>query len=231
MDYVEILRDWTGCMSKVRVETFCCVKNIWATSRQNQQTDLHPEKTQISLGICPVWSETSLCAQWVAKDPSILRADSEDSDQTGRMPRLIRVFTGRTVILLILSWGSSFHEWILYHWIPVWIQTLLRYVVVLAMSWRTTKPMKLCAPGNDSDQPVHLRSLIKVFAECCMDSKEPSILSCRQRKILIRLCGWADWSEFSLVTCHFVCFAVLWLVLYEPCHDLWPGWTQISLLD
>ena len=39
-------------------------------------------KTQISLGIRPVWSESSLCAQWVAKDPSFLHADSEDSDQT-----------------------------------------------------------------------------------------------------------------------------------------------------
>ena len=28
------------------------------------------------------------CAQWVAKDPMSLHADSEDSDQTGRMPRL-----------------------------------------------------------------------------------------------------------------------------------------------
>ena len=30
-------------------------------------------------------------------------APSEDSDQPGRMPRLIRVFAGRTVILLVLS--------------------------------------------------------------------------------------------------------------------------------
>ena len=35
-------------------------------------------------------------------------AHSEDSDQTGRMPRLIWVFAGRTVILLVLSWGGSF---------------------------------------------------------------------------------------------------------------------------
>ena len=36
-------------------------------------------------------SDQSLrCAlNWVAKDPSFLQADSEDSDQTGRMPRLI----------------------------------------------------------------------------------------------------------------------------------------------
>ena len=33
---------------------------------------------------------------WVAKDPSFLHADSEDSDQTGRMSRLIWVFAGRT---------------------------------------------------------------------------------------------------------------------------------------
>ena len=36
------------------------------------------------------------CTQWVAKDPRFLHADSEDSDQTGRMPRLIWVFAGHT---------------------------------------------------------------------------------------------------------------------------------------
>ena len=58
-----------------------------------------PAKTQISLGIRPVWSESSLCARGVAKDPMFLHADSEDSDQTGRIPRLIWVFAGRTVTL------------------------------------------------------------------------------------------------------------------------------------
>ena len=46
-------------------------------------------------------------AQWVAKDPFFLHADSEDSDLTGRMPRLIWVFTGRTLILLVLSCRGS----------------------------------------------------------------------------------------------------------------------------
>ena len=55
-----------------------------------------PAKTQISLGILPVWSKSSLCAQWVAKDPGFLHTDSEDSGQTGRMPRLIWVFAGHT---------------------------------------------------------------------------------------------------------------------------------------
>ena len=72
---------------------------------------VRPAKTQISLGIRPVWSESLLCAQWVAKDPSFLHADSKDSDQTRRMPRLILVFAGRTLILLVLSWGSSHYSW------------------------------------------------------------------------------------------------------------------------
>ena len=40
--------------------------------------DVRTAKTQISLGIYPVLSESSPCAQWVAKDPSFLHADSED---------------------------------------------------------------------------------------------------------------------------------------------------------
>ena len=35
---------------------------IWATAWQNQQNDVRPVKTQISLGIRPGWSESSLSA-------------------------------------------------------------------------------------------------------------------------------------------------------------------------
>ena len=44
----------------------------------------------------------------VAKDPRFLHVDSEDSDQTGWMSRLILVFAGRTVIVLVLSYVGSF---------------------------------------------------------------------------------------------------------------------------
>ena len=49
-------------------------------------------KTQISLGIRPVWSVPFLWVAKVAKHPCFLHVDSEDSEQTGRMPRLICVF-------------------------------------------------------------------------------------------------------------------------------------------
>ena len=54
---------------------------------------VHPAKTQISLGIRPVWP----AGVWlIANDQRLLHADSEDSDQTGRMPWLIWVVAGRT---------------------------------------------------------------------------------------------------------------------------------------
>ena len=73
----------------------CSIKNEPPHDKTNKMT-VRPAKTQISLDIHPVWSESSLCAQWVAKDTSFLHADSEDSDQTGRTTRLIWVFTGCT---------------------------------------------------------------------------------------------------------------------------------------
>ena len=72
--------------------------------KTNKMT-VRPAKIQ---QIRPDWSESSLYAQLVAKDPIFLHADSEDSDQTGRMPRLIWVFAGRTAILLVLSRGGSY---------------------------------------------------------------------------------------------------------------------------
>ena len=85
-------------------------QELFETSRdKTNNVAVRPAKTQISLGIRSIWSESSLCAQWVAKGPSFLHADSEDSDQTGRMPRLIWVFAGRALTLLVLSRGGSFY--------------------------------------------------------------------------------------------------------------------------
>ena len=69
---------------------------------------VRPAKTQISLGIRPVWSESSLSAWRKLGSLATHWAHSEYSDQTGRMPRLIWVFALRTVIVLVLSWGGSY---------------------------------------------------------------------------------------------------------------------------
>ena len=81
--------------------------NVVKPHDKTNKMSVRPAKTQISLGIRPVWSESSLCAQWVAKNPVFLHADSEDSYQTGRMPRLIWVFAGRTATFLVLTCRGS----------------------------------------------------------------------------------------------------------------------------
>ena len=93
-------KEQTWRVRELNPEASCATS--WPTKAQMSRLMTKPTKwhvclakTQISLGIRPVWPESSLCAQLVAKDPSFLHADSEDSDQTGRMPRLIWVFAGR----------------------------------------------------------------------------------------------------------------------------------------
>ena len=99
--------------------------NMSHDKTKNNKMSVRPAKTQISLGIRQVWPESSLCAQWVAKDSSFLHADSEDSDQTGRMPRLIWVFAGRTVTLLVLSCCGSY----------IRVRTWQQILKLLALAW------------------------------------------------------------------------------------------------
>ena len=93
-----------------------CMKTKWQSkdvctnepSRvKTNKVSVCPAKTQISLCFRPVWSESSLSA-WRKLEPLATQwAHSEDSGQTGWMPRLIWVFAGRTATLLVLSRGGS----------------------------------------------------------------------------------------------------------------------------
>ena len=73
---------------------------IWATLWENQQNDVRPAKTQISLCIRLVWSESLLSAWRKLGSLATHWVHYEDSDQTGWMPRLIWVVAGCKVILL-----------------------------------------------------------------------------------------------------------------------------------
>ena len=113
-----ITHDWHVCWHVSRsmswlgkcVRLFTCKKKSFEPPRDKiNKMICAPTKTQISLGICLVWSESSPCALRIAKGPMFLHADSEDSDQTGRMPRLIWTIDGRTghfvdFVMLRLIW-------------------------------------------------------------------------------------------------------------------------------
>ena len=101
-----------------------------------------PAKTRISFVICPVWSESSLCTQWVAEDPMFL-------DQTGRMPRLVWVFAGRKG-----------------HYVG-FVRMWLKYGFTI---WARSSENVLYANNKGADQPVHPRSLISAFVVRSLDS-------------------------------------------------------------
>ena len=131
-------------------------KNELRHDKTNKMS-VRPAKTQISLGIRPVWSESSLSAWRNLGSLATQWVHSEDADQTGRMPRLIWVFAGRKLTLLVL-----------------WCRGLFLVNVYLVQQYyepphdKTNK--MACALSEDSDQPGHQPSLIRVLTVCSMDS-------------------------------------------------------------
>ena len=69
-----------------------------------------PSKDQPGHPPSLIRSKSSLCAQWVAKDPSFLHADSKDWSEWAD-PRLIWVFSGRTChfVGFVMHWPIYFH--------------------------------------------------------------------------------------------------------------------------
>ena len=100
-----MLLTWT--ISSLQFTVFFWCFDKWVTARQNQQNDMCAKCRLRSAWASAQSDQSSQCTQWVAEDPMFLHAYSEEFDQTGQMPKLIWVFAGRKVILLVLSWGSS----------------------------------------------------------------------------------------------------------------------------
>ena len=63
---------------KTQVHLTTRIKYEPPNDKKTTKWHVRPAKTQISLGIHPVQSESSLCAQWVAMDPMFLHADRKD---------------------------------------------------------------------------------------------------------------------------------------------------------
>ena len=91
-------------------------KDIWATTWQNQQSECAPREDSGQPGHPPSLIRdfaVNMKKAWVLTYP--LSAQWRLCDHTGRMPRLIRVFAGRTLILLGFSCRGSFMDIGLYH--------------------------------------------------------------------------------------------------------------------
>ena len=150
-------------------------KHIWTASWQNQQN-----------GICAQWrlrsawasaksDQSSLCAWRKLGSSAMHWAHREDSDQTGRMPSLIWVFAGRTVILLVLS-------------IVIWVwEGKDKILKLFDCSGRflilaTHIPIMFFLHLDNTVNLLHVRLICTMFARNKLLRFDPSILADKTRE-------------------------------------------------
>ena len=71
---------------------------------------VHPAKTQISLSICQVWSESLLSAWRKLGSLATIERTAKTLIRLGECPGWPESSLGAKVILLVLSWGGSFNH-------------------------------------------------------------------------------------------------------------------------
>ena len=95
-------------------------RNVWKSTFRH----MRPTKTQISPRRRTVWSELSIFAWRNFASLAVKNRPSEDSDQTARMRRLIRIFAGRTctrvrfLTLHLLWFLNQFYHWAIFLQLP-----------------------------------------------------------------------------------------------------------------
>ena len=114
---------------------------------------VRPAESQISLAIRPVWLESSLC---VLGCLSTHWACSKDINQTGRTPRLIRVFAGLTCHFV-----GFIMRWLILTCIMRWLilTFIMRWLILTELpvgNW----VFRIYADSKGLDQPAHPCSLI-----------------------------------------------------------------------
>ena len=91
---------------------YTCILDIWVRVYMSRDMTKPTKWLCAQRRLRSAWAsaqsdQSSLSAWRIIGSLDTHWAHSEDSDQTGRMPRLIWVFAGRTVILLVLSCRGS----------------------------------------------------------------------------------------------------------------------------
>ena len=184
----------------------CLIPSIY-THHGIESTRPKTHKKTTTIGLCfmasfifnsihPVWSESSLSAWRKLGSLANHWAHSEDSDQTGQMPRLTWVSAGRTVILLVLSWRSSLIYCLQHKQVKIWGPCHKN-----DMSLITTKPVfKVCEQVRHKPACTTTESTYRLE----ISDTELEVLYYlgrkQQTKALIRLGGCAGWSVPFLFT-------------------------------
>ena len=176
--------------------------NYYMSQRMTKPTKWHmrPAKTLISLGIRPIWSEYTLCAQWAVKDPNFLHADSKDSNQTWWMHSLIWVLAGRTYHFdrFAMRWSILLFVYFRFTWAQSMALTVCRGQQSMAyhlITWQSR------ASNSDSHSIwcVHSTSIESTVGT---DTKRmvfrPMRNSNHLQSLSVMTCQTKFWSELSL---------------------------------
>ena len=94
-----LIRVYTVCQGTQGINEWLVLQNHWQMSRLMTKSTkwlCAQQRLKTDLGICPIWSESSLSAWRKLGSWATHWVPSEDSDQAGWMPRLIWVFAGWT---------------------------------------------------------------------------------------------------------------------------------------
>ena len=172
----------------------------WAALWQNQQNGMCAQRRLRS-----AWAS----AQWIAKDPSFFHADNEDSDQTGRMPKLIWVFAGDTfhfVGFVTMQLNYIFAS----NWkLPFLNQREKMTVILEILSWSVSN---MATPGLDLATPgCELAPSVVTNFECDL----PQTYVCNMRLGIV-----LDWIGLTYFYLRFLFYA-------KMCHNFcWLLWKE-----
>ena len=150
------------------------------SQRMTKPTKWHvrPAKTQISLGIRPVCSESSLSAWWKLESLATHWVQSENFDQTGRMPRLIWVFAGRT----------CYFVGFVVRWLKCDINDIRLQDVDLTLPWWWTLILLL---SNTTTKAQKILNLLRRRLYCCNEEAVKCLnITCPARCWIHVYCFW-----------------------------------------
>ena len=163
---MEILRIIV-CLDIIILVVFMCKTDEPWHDKTNRMS-VHTAKTQISLGVHPVWSEYSLSAWRNLGSLAIHWAHSKDwSDWADAQADLSLCWAHTHSVGFVMSWLRFFLTDTKYKF-----RRILVLAATVLINWDATwqNQQSGCAPNKDSDQPGHPPSLIRVFAVRLMGS-------------------------------------------------------------
>ena len=144
---------------------------------------VRPAKTQPSL--LRVFT-VRMMKPWVLSYPW---AHSEGCDQTGWMPRLIWVFVGRTLTLLVLSWCGSFGHCVLQH--VIWAGASTQSGQSSMCSFWVVEALKLLKWTAKTGQTQAILLVLSCYSTVVVCSKK--VLPVKIKAFCsLSICSWKD---------------------------------------